>query len=263
MNIDGITIKKEDGYVVCYIENFSDELKDLIRKDLKVICRGKILTDEDNIFYSYENTLNVFLDRYNDKEEIKRKGMLGEFIAHLIIDKFIDHLQKISIFFNKEERSFKKGFDLTYIDIEKKDIWYGEIKSGEINQSPSPEDKNEALLQNAKNDLKSKLSKKRLTLWDSVMIDAGLSFASEEALKIKKLLREDVQELEKDPLIKKNAILISVLFHNTNQKINPDSVKEYLEKINNELIFSDIIIFSIQKSTYKKIEEFLNKEAGN
>ena len=119
------------------------------------------------------------------------------------------------------------------------------------------------MLQNAKNDLKSKLSKKRLTLWDSVMIDAGLSFASEEALKIKKLLREDVQELEKDPLIKKNAILISVLFHNTNQKINPDSVKEYLEKINNELIFSDIIIFSIQKSTYKKIEEFLNKEAGN
>ena len=102
MNIDGITIKKEDGYVVCYIENFSDELKDLIRKDLKVICRGKILTDEDSSFYSYENTLNVFLDRYNDKEETKRKGMLGEFIAHLIIDKFIDHLQKISIFFNKE-----------------------------------------------------------------------------------------------------------------------------------------------------------------
>lgn len=261
MPINGISIKKEEGYVVCYIDELSDELKDLIRQELSYICHGKNEVEEYHLdHHSYKKTLTEFLKRYSSKSLEIKKGIMGEFIAHLIINKVLPNLNTISIFFNKEDLSMRKGFDLNYIDVEGNVVWYGEVKSGELNDTASPDDKNKQLLGAAKNGVAELLSGQRPNLWNSVIIDAGLSFASDQRKKVKELLDGDIREIEENSVVKKNAILVSVLFHDAGNKITPESVKEHLSKIVTEDIFSDVILFSIQKSTYTKIESFLNEE---
>jgi hypothetical protein len=262
MSIDGITIHQEDNYIVCYIDNFSDELKELIRNELTIICHGKSIVQEDTLnFYSYPKTLKDFLSRYNNKTTKIKKGMLGEFIAHLIIDKVLPELEAISIFFNKEELSIKKGFDLNYVNSKAGSIWYGEVKAGELNGQTTPDRINKKLLGKAKDGLIEFLSGGRPNLWDSVIIDAGLSFKSPKSKKVQDLLRNDIRAIEDNPSIKKNSILISVLFHNSQNRITSDSVKQHLADITAENVFLEVIVFSIQKSTYTKIEEFLIAES--
>lgn len=263
MAINGVSVKKGDGYVICYIDEFSDELKQLIRQELSYICHGKHQVDEDDLdYYSYEKTLADFLQRYQPKGENTKKGMMGEFIAHLIINKVLESIKTISVFFNKEEKSIKKGFDLNYVDVNGTSIWYGEVKSGEVASKSNPDTKNSELLGEAKAFLCGLLSGERPHIWDSVIIDAQLSFATAESKKVGKLLKKDISQIRGDPTTKKNAILISVLFHNVENKINPEQVKQYLNKVITESVFSDVILFSIQKSTYQKIEDFLRAESG-
>jgi len=78
---------------------------------------------------------------------------------------------------------------------------------------------------------------------------------------VKDLLINDIRAIEANPSIKKNSILISVLFHNSQNRITSDSVKQHLADITAENVFLEVIVFSIQKSTYTKIEEFLIAES--
>ena len=60
---------------------------------------------------------------------------------------------------------------------------------------------------------------------------------------------------------KKNAILISVLYHNPVDEINESSVLEFFNNTVFEDIFEDIIVISIQKNTFETVANFLNDEA--
>lgn len=260
MPINGITLEQDRNWNICYINEFSDELKDIIRKELNVICYGKNHVEEDARFYSYSKTLREFLARYNPKTIETKKGMLGELLAHLLIKKIIIKLEPISIFFNKEERSIKKGFDQNYIESEAHVIWYGEVKSGGKAEDQTPDTANTALLRNAKTDIANLLTRERANVWENVITDADLNFKLEEGLIVKELLRGDVAEIEVDPDAKKSVILISVLYHDINTRITSDSVRQLLETVVEEDIFQDIIVFTIQKSTLEKIERFLQAE---
>lgn len=264
MTITGINIQKEDGYVLCCIDDFSDQLKAMIKAELNHICHGKAQVDEDTkSFFSYENTLKVFMERYSEKDANTKKGMMGELIAHLIIDKVLD-LQRIGIFFNKEEGSIKKGFDLTYVNVGGTAVWYGEVKAGEISGSTKPNAKNSQLLGKASGGMETNLSGQRPTLWHSVITDAALSFASEKKITVQNLLKDDIQDITANPTTaKKNAILVSVLFHDVRNKVEISSIKKYLSTVKSKDVFSDVVLFSIQKSTYSRIEEFLKSEIGS
>ncbi|MES3004872.1 MAG: Hachiman antiphage defense system protein HamA [Patescibacteria group bacterium] len=263
MPVSGIRVTKEDGYVICHIDNFSDELKELIRAELTSICHGKNEVEENHLDrHSYKKTLTEFLLRYDGKQSETKKGMVGEFIAHLIINKVLPNLQTISIFFNKEELSIRKGFDLTYVDIEGNTVWYGEVKSGELGTVSTPDHKNTYLLGLAKVDVADKLSGVRPNLWNSVIIDAGLTFAIGKSKKVKELLDGDIREIQEVAGTKRNAILISVLFHDVQNQVTAQSVKDYLLSVYVEDRFSGVILFSIQKTTYSKIEDFLRQEAA-
>jgi hypothetical protein len=264
MTINGISIKNENGCVVCYVDEFSNEFKKLIREEISRICYGKQRIDEDDLgHYSYKNTLADFWKRYNPKDENTKKGMMGEFIAHLIISNTLENLKTISIFTNKEELSIKKGFDLNYVDVDGTSIWYGEVKSGEVPSDSHPDKKNTELLGEAKSSLSNLLSGERSNIWDSVIIDAKLCCTADESKKVGDLLKMDIHQIRNDSTIKKNAILISVLFHDVENKISHELIKQYLTKVGAENLFANIILFSIQKSTYKKIEEFLAAELMN
>lgn len=261
MTLKGITFQRDKNICICYIDELSEELKTLIKEELTFICHGRNLVDTDQSnYYSYRDTIKDFLVRYNKKTEETKKGMIAEFITHLLIKNFFTDIQTISRFFNKEETSIKKGFDLTYLSIDGSSVWYGEVKSGELNSSQNPDSKSKDLLNKSKNDIKEKLSGKRKTLWDNAILDAATTIGSENVYSIQNLLRADFKEAEVG--VKKNAILVSVLFHDVNSKFSKKNIEEHFHKINSEKLFSNLMLFSIQKSTYSKIENFLNQESS-
>lgn len=264
MIMNGLSVIKEEGYVLCYVDELSDELKTLIREELSAICHGKSEVEEYCLArHSYKTTLAEFLTRYDPKSDNTKKGMMGEFIAHLVINKILTNLKTITILFNKEELSIRKGFDLTYVEIEGGVIWYGEVKSGEISKDNNPDNKNKALLTESKNGIHGFLTGHRPNLWNSVIIDVGLSLAQNDRKKVKELLDEDIAQICEQGSVKKNVVLISVLFHDTSNKISAESIKEHLAEISAEDIFEKVVLFSIQKSTYSRIEEFLRGEVVN
>ena len=265
MNIAGVTVTKKDNYVVCFIDEFSEDLKSLLRKELASICHGRNQVKEYNLDrYSYKNTLSSFFNRYDGKPNNIKKGMMGELLAHLLIDKVLPQLQTITIYFNKEELSIKKGFDLNYFEINEHTIWYGEVKSGEINNdTETPDIKNKGLLHDSKSSILGFLSGDRNDLWNSVLIDVGLTIALKERETVNRLLDSDAKQIAEKSETKKNAILISVLFHSTNNKMTVEHLENLVNEITAECCFAKVILFSIQKSTYIKIENFLREEINS
>jgi len=59
----------------------------------------------------------------------------------------------------------------------------------------------------------------------------------------------------------RNVILSSVLYKGLNKKISPRKLQKYKKDIDSKNIFVGLLIFSIQKETYLKIERFLIKES--
>ncbi len=260
--ITGITIAKdtENGVYICYIENFSDELKIKIREMLSSIWHGAVDSQERQQF-NYKNTLKRFLERYNPKTPDTKKGMIGELLSHLLIPQFID-LNAISIMKNKEENSIRKGFDIVYSN-NCNSIWYCEVKSGgDTNNTEDINIKNKQLLNNAKTDIQNHTLGDRATLWDSVLIDVNSTvFANNKKIDIKELLDEHHPDSE-DRNMDRNVILSSVLYKSLDTKISQDGLKSYKTDIDKENIFVGLIVFSIQKETYTKIENFLTQEVN-
>ncbi|NCA93785.1 MAG: DUF1837 domain-containing protein [Sphingobacteriia bacterium] len=261
--ITGITLETdtENGVYICYIEDFSNELKQKIREMLSSIWHGAVDSEERQQF-NYKQTLKRFLERYNPKTADTKKGMIGELLTHLLIPQHID-LEAISIMKNKEENSIRKGFDIVYCNKENS-VWYCEVKSGgDTNNTEDIDTKNRALLNNAKVGIQSNSLGDRATLWDSVLIDVNSTvFNDQRKIDIKKLLDEhhpDTASRNMD----RNVILSSVLYKSLNPKISSDNLREYKLEVDSENVFIGLIVFSIQKSTYKKIEDFLVEESNN
>jgi hypothetical protein len=187
--------------------------------------------------------------------------MIGELLTHLLVPQYVD-LSAISIMKNKEENSIRKGFDVVYSDNENS-IWYCEVKSGgDTNSIEDIDSKNQKLLNKAKDDIKSHSMGDRATLWDSVLIDVNSTiFNSDRKIDIKKLLDEHHPDSENRNL-DRNVILSSVLYKSLSSKICPIKVNTYKSDLDRENIFVGLIIFSIQKETYQKIEEFLIEESN-
>jgi len=256
---------KESGVYVCYVEDFSLELESEIRKMLSSICYGSVVANEPGDYYNYKEALKEFLKRYKQKKPNTKKGMMGELLAHLLIPRHIDSFQAISIMNNKEDSGVKKGFDIVYYDNDKRKLWYSEVKSGGDEDKYDSNSKNNILLNRAKSKnsgILSHISKKpEKVFWDSVLDDVKSTiFDSKTELDIKKLLKSDYSEVIDHK--SKSVLLSSVLYKTLDDRICPVKLNDYKAKIKNK-DFDGVIIFSIQKPTYKKIEQFLEQEIKN
>jgi len=98
----------ESGVYICYIEDFSDDIKEKIRELLSSIWHGSVDAEQRPQF-TYQNTVKRFLERYTSKTPDTKKGMIGELLSHLLIPLYVE-LDAISIMKNKEENSIRKGF---------------------------------------------------------------------------------------------------------------------------------------------------------
>lgn len=255
--IQGIVFHQdsENDVYICYVEEFSDELKEKIIEMLSSIWHGSVDAEERPQF-TYNQTVKRFLERYEPKTPDTKKGMIGELLTHLLIPTYIN-LNAISIMKNKEENSIRKGFDVVYTD-EENSIWYCEVKSGgDTNNTENINTKNINLIDYAKDDIQSHSMGNRATLWDSVLIDVNSTvFSSERRIDIKQLLDEDHPDTDTRNLDRK-VILSSVLYKNLATRICPDNLKAHKVGIDSENIFVGLIVFSIQKETYTRIENFL------
>ncbi|OXG03652.1 hypothetical protein BC749_11115 [Flavobacterium araucananum] len=260
MAINGIKIIEKPKYSIFYIEHLSDEFKEIIRIQLKGIWNGFAEADSLPRFYSYKNTLTEFIDRYNSKSSNIKKGMIGELIAHLILNHQDNGLSSLSILKNKEEKSIKKGFDIIYCDIVNNKLWYSEVKSGNNGKgSHNSTAYNNILLNRAKTGISTMITEKRNSLWESALIDVSLVINENDGrLNLKQLLSDDSPNLNSNQ--KKNVILISSLYHNLSDEIEEISVSNFLDNTVIEDIFEEVIIISIQKETYKSVADFLSDE---
>ncbi|MBQ2788071.1 MAG: hypothetical protein IJE97_00435 [Thermoguttaceae bacterium] len=119
--LPGVIKEERDGCALYVVERLSEELKKEIRDRLSAICNGAAQAESPCLLYSYSETAKEFVKRYQESEKSsqnRRKGMIGELLAHVILEiegRFI----VASPFFNMEERSFKKGFDINDVRTER------------------------------------------------------------------------------------------------------------------------------------------------
>ncbi|MDR6372246.1 hypothetical protein J2795_003095 [Chryseobacterium bernardetii] len=260
MLIDGVRQINKPNCTLYIIDNFSDEFKQIIRNQLQGIWSGFSEADSLPEFYSYKFTLESFLERYRPKDDKTKKGMIGELLAHTLLNHTDNNLTSLSILKNKEEKSIKKGFDIIYCEIDCDKLWYAEVKSGK--SETGKEDSttyNQILLDRAKNGINSMILEKRNSLWESALIDVDLVIKQNNGkLDLKKLLSKDSPKLKTRQ--KKNVILISSLYHNISDCINENSQVSFYNKTKLEDIFEEIKIISIQKNTFETVADFLSNE---
>ena len=212
--IKGVTISSKESSIVCRIDNFSDELKAEIRERLATVCHGPDAVAEDSVFSLYKNTLKEFNKRYRSKTEKTKKGMIGELLTHILIFQAHENLESANPFFNMEEASIKKGFDLIFFDKELNRIWVSEVKSGSAGKN-SANSFNNGLINKAKNDLRSRLNENETNLWHNAINGAKIALSIGKVKdRINEILEDCYQEAadEEQDSTSKNVILISVTF---------------------------------------------------
>ena len=252
-------ISKCHTYIV---EDFNDELKGLIKKDLVSICHGPYRAKYQKKYYNYKKTIREFLKICRKMDAKKKMGLVAELLAHVLIRKMYKKFSPISLFFNMEEKSMKKGFDVLFSEENK--LWITEVKSGK-RQKGNSITLHKQLLRSAKNDLS-----KRLTIadedyrWRNALNGLEITRKTKsEKKKIELILNEkkDDSDSGKSDSTDCNVILVSTLYTKSQKNII-ESLEELRESIDNEKLFNDLILFSVNKKTYSKVIAFFEEEAS-
>lgn len=258
--IPGVKVEQQKRSIHCSINDFSDELKQLIRDQLASVWNGFAEVENLPEIHSYKRTLNSFLDRYRSKAETTKKGMIGELLAHVLIGQIVSEFTSLSVLKNKEERSIKKGFDIIYFEDITTKLWYSEVKAGR-GKSGTPSEYNTILLERSHTSISDMFLERRASLWESALIDVNLTIKNSKGkIQLSKLLDQDSPVHNKDE--KKNVMLISVLYRCPTDPVEMESIIEFFDRIKSQNCYLDIILFSIQKKMFELVANFLEIEAA-
>lgn len=266
--MDGIEEIQKDGCNIFHILTFSSELKDEIRKWLPFICYGESSVDTCRKMYNLNSTLKEFKIRYDKKTTEQKKGSIGELLIHILIHIFFNDFSFASAFFNISERSAKKGFDIILQNTISNELYITEVKSGNLHQNKTSTQTINDLLNTAKKDLKQRLNdSENSSLWLNAINGAktAIKDTSDSKKAILSILQDYGDEVSDNSLTSSeiNVILGVVLFENTKNLFDSNSVQEKRNQINSEKIFKLCNVISIQKNTYEAIYSFLESEIEN
>lgn len=259
-------ITSTDSYVF-FVDYLSDELKDLIREHLSSICYGSIRTDMGSPSFSFKSTAKHFVEIYNSYDAKKQKGLIGELLFHLILTSEPEYLSA-SAFYNLEERSFKKGFDLCLYNSNNHELWITEVKSGEIRRTQT--DQSVAVInlaRTAQRDLQRRLNDNNTMLWINAISHALLAIKENttEKKEVLDILRIYLEQTETGTSFSqdKNVILVGVLFHDIAEPIDPSKIHDDHAARAQDSPFNKMITVAIQKNTYEAVFGFIESEANN
>lgn len=262
--MDGVTIIKDNEHCVFYVERFSDELEDAIRKNLRAICLGEADSKSSYSLYSYKTTLLELLRRYESKTNDQQIGMIGEFLVHILIREELKNFSIDSPYFNLEEGSVKKGFDIVMDELPNNELWLTEVKSGNIHKSKTATQTIDDLLNTAKRDLNSRLNDttgKSTQLWLNAIHSAKIALDNNQDKK-----KAIVSILENSSVLacssSINVILVGNLFHDLSiDKFDETKIKDKKTAIASESLFNNVFVIATQKSTHDAIYNFLKSES--
>lgn len=265
--ISGVLKEDYTDYVLYFIENLSSELKQEIRNRLVAVCHGADQAKSSSKIYSYKETVKEFTRRYKSKKNIsknRKKGMIGELLVHVILE-IEGRFTIASPFFNMEERSFKKGYDIALFESTTDKLWIAEVKSGELqNSQKNASSAIESLINTAKNDLKKRLNNPQTSLWLNALNAAKVSMDSSNNQKsaiislLEKCANHAVDGTSSSD--KYNVVLAGALFHTISERMEANKVGKKHTNIIKENLFNKVYIVAIQKETFDAVYDFLESE---
>ncbi len=268
--LPGVIKEDYSDYVLYFIESFSEELKQEIRSRLAAVCHGVDQAQSGWTIYSYKSTVKEFINRYRtrrDASEERKKGMIGELLVHIILE-MEGRFMMASPFFNMEERSFKKGYDVVLFENSTNDLWITEVKSGEIQRGQrNASSAAVALINTAKNDLKERLNDPNTMLWLNALNAARVSMSDSNNQKeaVMELLAQCAgSTLEGNTSSDMfNVVLSAALFHPMSERVEAAKVGKKRTRVVNENLFNQVFVVAIQKETFESVYEFLESEAAD
>lgn len=263
--MDGVICTKRKKYCLFEIEDFSDELKNAIREQFANICHGSIYAGSKRKMYSYKSTVKDFIKRYEEKKETTKKGMIGELLVHLLVKTYFNEYEIVSPFFNMEERSIKKGYDVVLTEKCKPVIWLIEVKSGELHKGKDSNDTMNDLLNTAKRDLDTRLNEENTSLWMEAINGAMISYDGSKTMKdaVVNILMDLGDEASGglNTSTDKNVITTGVLFSDMTDRVLEKTEADKQQAIEAEGKFNQVYVLALQKGTYEKVYDFLRSEA--
>lgn len=268
--LPGVVKDENQDYVLYYIETLSDSLKNEIRNRLIEICHGADRVQSGSKIYSYKATLEEFISRYktnNNISEDRKKGMIGELLVHVILE-IEGHFITVSPFFNMEERSFRKGFDILLFEEDTGELWIAEIKSGsKQKRQRNASSAAVSLVNTAKNNLKTRLNEPNTSLWLNAINAAKTSMSNGGTQKdaVVKLLEQcaDSAVDQTNSSNDYNVVLAGMLFHTMSERMMREKIAQKYDSVLQEKLFRKLFIIAIQKGTFEAVYDFLDGEAKN
>ena len=246
MSLNSLNLK---NYNYIFIEEVDYEnIEMMLRDNLVGLCWGT----ENEAIYNINDVIDEFLDRFFRKSEEQQYGYIGEFLYYLYILNNDDIISPVSIFFNQEEKSFKKGFDL--LGYDGNELWYSEVKSG-VKKENDIDAANLERLSTAYRDIKDKLKfiNRNTNYWDTAKSNIC-------KIKVKGIISDrksivDILTADRTKENIKNVIIVSVIFDNSNVDLDVQKIKEKYDNIKSQR--ENITIVCIRKKTIDKIIEII------
>lgn len=252
--MNGVVKIKKGNCDLFEIQNLSDDLKKQIRKQLVEICHGEYALTSNFPDHTFEKTIEELVNHRITYNKNRKLGMIGELLLNLLIREFSD-MKIVSPFFNLEERSPKKGFDIIAIDSNNI-LWIIESKAGELGKMKTPTEKIRERINVAKNELSTRLNQDNSQLWLNALnsVRSAMDDTSEKRTVVNILNNNRMSISSKN----KNVVLGETVFCKFNSKIDIDELDKLYNSIIKSNKFSNIKLVAIQKETFQAIINYLN-----
>lgn len=266
--MDGVSFKQVDQYALCCVESFSDELKLALRENLTRICHGTDQASKERAIYKYPATIRHFWsERYSKKPRETQIGMLGELLSHVVILKLFPDFDVVSPFFNMEEKSIRKGFDLLLYETSSNSVWITEVKSGGRGLGKTSCSATNGLLRLARDDLKKRLAEPELNHWLNAINAAKNAIHNKASYRDSVIeileLEGDLAESDGATASDNNVFLVAALFGDVASPVAENTVSKFTNKLVGDAVFKTVWVLSLHKGTMEKLEDFLRLEAGH
>ncbi|MGY4796774.1 hypothetical protein ACVNNN_17390 [Lysinibacillus fusiformis] len=233
------------------LEGLNEIMIEYLNENLKKVCKGE----------NYENEIKfvkIQLKKFfKNKDENKIHGSLGELFAHLYLNS-IDFQPKF-MFLNLEENSLKKGFDGFFYKDDK--IWLLDSKSGKYDtQNISHRGKILEAFRSLKSQVKGETSNNP---WENAYSHANSRDinSTQTLLKAIRGFSNDYELEEYIELKNQNIILASTIYwYDTWDEKEFTELLSQLDKIENNIEYSNLVIFCSNQKSYKDFFDYLEEE---
>lgn len=260
--IPSVSLWTDGNISLVTIDELSRELKKHIKDRLSEICWGPVSKGKAIKRYSYEETMNSLWRRISTAHDNTKTGMVGELITHLFLVNNELGYESVNRFFNLEERSIKKGFDLVLRKVGDDSLSFVEVKSGGGSYVDRAL-KLTSLLKTANDDIASKLDNPEENLWDNALNHCRTALTGDLREKIEEMLEQLLDDALKTPKIQDYEVILSgIAFSDESEFCAVDSLKTAIENREGWAEFKSIVFFAAQKKTYHAVVDFIKEEAG-